>query len=118
MGEIAESLINGEFDEITGEYIGKPCGYPRTQKRHHYTEKPATPNPKYTFWFLVIKHNNPHNISVEQLFLIAEKYAHGELKMQPNVREATVYKHIERDQERFKKWFELNYPHYYKNETK
>lgn len=30
MGEIADSLINGEFDYITGEYIGKPVGYPRS----------------------------------------------------------------------------------------
>lgn len=30
MGEIADSMIDGEFDYITGEYIGKPCGYPRT----------------------------------------------------------------------------------------
>lgn len=30
MGEIAESLINGEFDYITGEYLGEGVGYPRT----------------------------------------------------------------------------------------
>ena len=30
MGEIADGLINGEFDYHTGEYIGKPVGYPRT----------------------------------------------------------------------------------------
>ena len=30
MGDIADSLIDGEFDYITGEYIGNPCGYPRT----------------------------------------------------------------------------------------
>jgi hypothetical protein len=30
MGDIADSLIDGEFDYITGEYIGEPCGYPRT----------------------------------------------------------------------------------------
>lgn len=30
MGEIADSLIDGEFDYVSGEYIGKPCGYPRT----------------------------------------------------------------------------------------
>jgi hypothetical protein len=30
MGEIADSLINGEFDCITGEYLGEPCGFPRT----------------------------------------------------------------------------------------
>lgn len=30
MGEIADSLINGEFDFYTGEYIGRPIGMPRT----------------------------------------------------------------------------------------
>jgi hypothetical protein len=30
MGEIADSMINGEFDFYTGEYLGKPVGYPRT----------------------------------------------------------------------------------------
>lgn len=30
MGEIADSLINGEFDFYTGEYIGRPTGIPRT----------------------------------------------------------------------------------------
>lgn len=32
MGDIADSLINGEFDAISGEYIGRPVGYPRTYK--------------------------------------------------------------------------------------
>ena len=32
MGEIADSLINGEFDFITGEYIGEAVGYPRTHQ--------------------------------------------------------------------------------------
>lgn len=30
MGEIADAMINGELDSITGEYIGRPVGYPRT----------------------------------------------------------------------------------------
>lgn len=30
MGEIADSLISGEFDFITGEYLGEAVGYPRT----------------------------------------------------------------------------------------
>jgi hypothetical protein len=30
MGEIADSLINGEFDCVTGEYLGEEVGYPRT----------------------------------------------------------------------------------------
>lgn len=38
MGEIADSLIDGEFDYISGEYLGEGVGYPRTlhgnNKRH------------------------------------------------------------------------------------
>lgn len=37
MGEIADSLINGEFDMYTGEYIGEPCGYPRTISNSGHT---------------------------------------------------------------------------------
>jgi hypothetical protein len=38
MGEIADSLISGEFDCITGEYLGEAVGYPRTLAygRHEY----------------------------------------------------------------------------------
>lgn len=31
MGEIAEGLINGDFDFYTGEYLGRGKGFPRTQ---------------------------------------------------------------------------------------
>lgn len=30
MGDIAEGLINGDFDFFTGEYIGRGGGFPRT----------------------------------------------------------------------------------------
>lgn len=30
MGEIADGLIDGTFDSITGEYLGEGPGYPRT----------------------------------------------------------------------------------------
>lgn len=33
MGEIADGLINGDFDEETGEYIGEGYGYPRSLQR-------------------------------------------------------------------------------------
>lgn len=33
MGEIADAMINGELDAITGEYLdGKSPGYPRIRK--------------------------------------------------------------------------------------
>ena len=31
MGEIADGLINGDFDFHTGEYIGRGGGFPRTR---------------------------------------------------------------------------------------
>ena len=31
MGEIADGLIDGTFDSLTGEYIGEGPGYPRVQ---------------------------------------------------------------------------------------
>jgi len=33
MGEIADGLINGDFDFYTGEYIGRGYGIPRTRNR-------------------------------------------------------------------------------------
>lgn len=44
MGEIAESLISGEFDFITGEHIGEAVGYPRT----HAYRKAYSRKAKYT----------------------------------------------------------------------
>ena len=45
MGEIADSLINGEFDFITGEYLGEAVGFPRTRsygKRNAIIKKPSS----------------------------------------------------------------------------
>lgn len=33
MGEIADGLINGDFDFYTGEYIGRGYGIPRTRNK-------------------------------------------------------------------------------------
>jgi hypothetical protein len=33
MGEIAESMINGDFDFFTGEYMGRGHGTPRTKNK-------------------------------------------------------------------------------------
>lgn len=30
MGEIADGIINGDFDYVTGEYLGEGDGFPRT----------------------------------------------------------------------------------------
>jgi hypothetical protein len=33
MGEISEMILDGTLDAVTGEYIGEPCGYPRTYEK-------------------------------------------------------------------------------------
>ena len=43
MGEIADAMIDGELDYMTGEYLGPGVGYPRTsssgrQKTHQYVQ--------------------------------------------------------------------------------
>lgn len=42
MGEIADSIINGDFDYITGEYISEGCGYPRTKNTSSFSHSPKT----------------------------------------------------------------------------
>ena len=32
MGDIADGIIDGTFCQESGEYIGEPCGHPRTAK--------------------------------------------------------------------------------------
>lgn len=39
MGDIAEGLINGDFDEETGEYIGPGQGFPRSFQRENREKK-------------------------------------------------------------------------------
>ena len=53
MGEIAESLINGEFDYITGEYLGEGVGYPRT---HAYGRRNALPIIKKPGEYMYLKY--------------------------------------------------------------
>lgn len=44
MGEIAEGLINGDFDFYTGEYIGRGYGFPRSSG--FYYKRKNNPNYK------------------------------------------------------------------------
>lgn len=46
MGECADMLLDGTLDCITGEYIGEPCGYPRTLTSPRQIGK--KPHPQYS----------------------------------------------------------------------
>lgn len=45
MGDIAEGLINGDFDQYTGEYIGRGGGFPRSKMGGSKKIKTSTPPP-------------------------------------------------------------------------
>ena len=49
MGDCADMLLDGTCDYITGEYIGGPCGYPRTmQVRKHSKIQTKKQRPQYS----------------------------------------------------------------------
>lgn len=35
MGDIADAIINGDFDEVTGEWLGDGQGFPRTLTKNN-----------------------------------------------------------------------------------
>ena len=37
MGDMAEGLLDGTFDSEDGEYLGEPCGYPRSRFNNKYS---------------------------------------------------------------------------------
>lgn len=60
MGEYADMLLDGTCDYLTGEYIGDPCGYPRTMqggrgKRPQYKkQRPQYSEARNAFIALVV----------------------------------------------------------------
>lgn len=36
MGDMAEAIINGDFDEQTGDWLGEGQGFPRTREKGYY----------------------------------------------------------------------------------
>lgn len=114
MGEIADAMIDGELDYITGEYIGRGVGYPRTMVREW---KPQVSNTSKVFALMFPK-GNPHNLSHTQLWIIIIEYCFDELRLPQNIKDNTALKHILKDEERFKKWYAEKYPHLQFNPTK
>ena len=70
MGEIADSLINGEFDFYTGEYIGRPIGMPRTLDGSLPWEKKGRPATNGVMNYLMKK-----GVSQQQVATVLQKYA-------------------------------------------
>lgn len=106
MGDIADSMINGEFDYITGEYLGRPTGYPRTYDGVKRKRKIGN-NPKrgVTLWL------SRNNIEKKEHMDILRKYISSSTEHVLNEKNT---KHllcviISKDFNSFRKWFLSNY---------
>jgi len=101
MGEIADSMINGEFDYITGEYIGRPTGYPRTNERYGKQDGKGN-NPKWgvTNWL----NNNGMSDRQEQMNLLTT----DAISATDNDSKESLCLRVSQDFNAFKKWFAEN----------
>ena len=61
MGEIAEDIIDGVFDSVTGEYIGEGVGYPRTLTKESFSLKEQIKGVKIYLFKNGIKDRNEQN---------------------------------------------------------
>jgi hypothetical protein len=44
MGDIADMMLDGTLDEVTGEYLGEGPGYPRSNDPGHYSNDKRSDN--------------------------------------------------------------------------
>jgi hypothetical protein len=64
MGEMADAILNGDFDEETGEYIGPGQGFPRSLARETRQKKARDIRPEYLASIQKILVNNGYTITV------------------------------------------------------
>lgn len=58
MGDVADGIIDGSFDCITGEYLGEGPGYPRTSNSYTYNSK------LYKDW--IVNKRNPIHCKIQR----------------------------------------------------
>lgn len=112
MGEIADAIIDGEFDYMTGEYMGRGGGFPRTSQRERKNKKiigfsKLQPETKRTLHYLV-NHKNHKQKDAEGLII---SYIESlSLKDYDALNIENNCKMIQKEWNRFMQW-------YFKNQT-
>jgi len=110
MGEIAESLIDGSCDYITGEYIGKPTGYPRTRERLGITQKIQFKNRASMFNGVATYLDTKGYVGRKLRRPILEAYAqYIELPNAISASNHEIAEHIQAKWGKFVTWFNKNY---------
>ncbi len=113
MGEIAEGLIDGTFDSVTGEYLGEGPGYPRTRERTKRGSKPI--NYESIAYGILMPKGKPDNMPIDKADAIIVEYTQDILKLPQNIKKKTACKHIKINKTYFIKWFKEKYPQFSKH---
>lgn len=107
MGEIADSIIDGEFDYITGEYLGEGVGYPRSIYDNYQKPKSKKKGSPHTglhkFISLNIRRKNNPNVG-SYCNIIILKYGEEVLGLK-DLSPKQVSNIITKDFKSFKTWF-------------
>lgn len=120
MGDIADGILDGDFDEETGEYIGPGMGFPRSLAREqrekqqmyaNYNTKNTTPTTGPNAVNGVFKFLKGQKLEQEEIDNIIIKYNNEEIgisKEVENIKEETCNQ-IQKDFGKFVKWFKKTY---------
>jgi hypothetical protein len=104
MGEIADMMIDGTLDCITGEYLGNGHGYPRTREEG-YSES-ITYSPKQNYIGVASWLHKRGFVKNHDIREILVAYAtHLELPHPDSKGNNNISVHIQGDFNKFTKWF-------------
>ncbi len=111
MGDIADSIINGDFDYITGEYIGEGYGFPRTTNSNHVNKiqtssKAVNGVDKFMCYFPKLRAKTPYE-RIDIIFKFNEVVL--KLELPKNNKLQFICKHIQKDFGVFAKYIRERY---------
>lgn len=115
MGEIANSLINGEFDFHTGEYLGKPVGHPRTLDRSLSWEKRSFTKTNQERGVRNWLSKNSVTDALVQSLAVKKWAADKGIELSENKSITDLCVEVQKDFRGFCEWFKVNEKYYLLN---
>ena len=113
MGEIADGLINGDFDEETGEYIGEGMGFPRSPSRdareRREKQKSKGPTTGDNAVRGVTNYIVKRGLDKDDLDTVLTKCLREHIKSKGMFDRIVICNIIQEDFGAFVKWFKTNY---------
>lgn len=115
MGDVADGILDGDFDEETGEYIGPGMGFPRSlareqrQKQHmyaNYNKKNTTPTTGDNAIKGVKTFLEKQKLEKDWEIITAEYYRE---EFGPDSTREERCNYIQKDFGKFVKWFKKTY---------